>query len=310
MVRIITKRNFIRALSALILAAASVFLAFPFGAAFASSGGYVGSETVAVSNGVTYDPKTRDFIFETDSGAKLHCSVLDGMVVSSPVTVSGGGVFLYKNGSEYTGSLEPVSEAGEYVVMINTGERNVRVLSFIIVGKTTNAVSVYQMPDGMIVNESYFNGEEEDVDYSSVSMEREGKYRIITECVASGTIFTLETTVDRTAPELSFDGLADKQGRYKSAVTISGLQKGEHIKITRDGQQFKYDTESDGTIKLTESGKYTVMAYDDAGNLVEYPVFIMAYINASGMAFIALLLFSLAAVVIYILVKRKKLRIG
>lgn len=293
------------------LAAALAFLAVPIKTARAVDYSAPGYDAVAVSDGVVYDPVSRDFVFEVDNGrAQVHSSVLDGMVVSSPVTLSGGGVFLYRNGTEYEGSTSPVSEQGEYVVMVNTGQRNYRVLTFTIVGKTTNYVNTYKMPSGMIVNELYFNGEQEDVDYRSVSMEREGTYRIITECVASGTVYTLETTVDRTPPELEFSGLVDSRGHYGSAVTISGLQKGEKLKVTRDGSGENVEQQSDGTIKLVNSGMYDIVAYDEAGNISEYPIMIMAYLNASGVAFVALLILTVAAVVIYVIHKRRKLRIG
>lgn len=311
MVRRVFRRNLILALPAILLAAALVFLA---GAPTASSAAFLfapGYDAVPVSDDVSYDPTTRDFVYDVENGASmLHCSVLDGMVVSSPVTVSGGGVFLYKNGSEYSGSLEPVSEPGSYVVMMNTGERNSRVLTFTIVGKTTNSVSTYNMPSGMIVNEVYFNGEEEEIDYRSVHMEKEGSYRVITECIASGTVYTLETTIDRTPPQIEFAGVSDSEGRYNSAVKISGLQKGEKLSVTRDGELVSINVESDGTAELVDSGRYTVVAYDEAGNTSEYPILITAYLNASGVAFVALLILTVAAILIYIIVKRRKLRIG
>ena len=306
------KQNLIPALAAIFLAAALVFLAVPMRTASASDYSAPGYDPVVISDSVAYDPLTRDFVFTTEDGSSsLHCSVLSGMVVSSPVSVSGGGVFLYRNGKEYEGSLDPVSDAGEYVVMINTGERNERMLTFTIVGNTTNTVHTYKLPTGMIVNEVYFNGEaQEDFDYTSVPMEKEGAYRVISECIASGTVYTLETTVDRTAPELQFEGRADKRGRFGSAVTITGLNNGEKVNVTRDGETFEVEKESDGSIKLVNSGVYNIVAYDEAGNLSEYSILIMAYLNASGIAFVVLLILTIAAVVIYIIVKRRKLRIG
>lgn len=311
MVNRVSHGSFISTLTAVLLAAALVFLAFTPETASAYTYNAPGMEPVPISDGVSYDPQTRDFVFNIENGtAQLHCSVLDGMVVSSPVTVSGGGAFLYRNGTEYEGRLDPVSEPGEYVVMINSGERTIRVLVFTIVDKTTNYVKTYNMPTGMIVNEVYFNGEEVPVDYRSVSMEKEGSYRVITECIASGAVFTLETTIDRTAPQLEFSGTSDKHGRYNSAVTVSGIGKDEHLNCTKDGKAYDIDVKSDGTAKLVESGKYNITAYDDAGNITEYPILIMAYLNASGVAFVALLMFTVAAVIIYIAVKRRKLRIG
>ena len=311
MVRRVSKLSFITALSAILAAAAFVFAVLPVKAVPASDLFSTGSERIPVSSGVVYDPKTRDFVFEVDNGrAELHSSVLDGMVVSGTVTLSGGGVFLYRNGTEYEGKISSITEPGEYVVMLNASERNYRVLTFTIVGKTTNYVNTYNMPEGMIVSEFYYNGEEQDFDYSSVSMEREGTYRIVTECVPSGTFYTLETTVDRTPPELEFEGHVDSRGHYGSAVTISGLKKGEKLRVTRDGSLINAEQQSDGTVKLVDSGKYEIVAYDEAGNISEYPIMIMAYLNASGVAFVVLLILTVAAVIIYIIHKRRRLCIG
>ena len=310
MVRRGTERSLILALSAFICAAALVFLAFA-PAAYAYTFDTPAGEPISVTDGVYYDPQTRDFVFEANGGNnQIHCSVLDGMVVSSPVTIKGSGVFLYRNGAEYSGSLEPVSEPGEYVVMLNAGERSSRILTFTIAGKTTNYVTTYNMPAGMIVNQVFFNDEEISADYRSVSMDKEGTYRVITECIASGVVYTLETTVDRTPPELVFSGRSDRRGRYNSAVTISGVGSGEKLNCTKDGEEYRIEVGKDGTARLTQSGNYDIVAYDEAGNISEYPILIMAYLNTSGAAFVALLLFILAAVIIYIAVKRRKLRIG
>ena len=302
--------SFILALPAFFLAAALVFLAFaPCASAYTFD--TPAGEPVPISDGVYYDPQTRDFVFESSDGnAQLHCSVLDGMVVSSPVTVKGSGTSLYRNGSEYSGSLDPITESGEYVVMLTSGERSSRILTFTIVGRTTNYVTTYNMPTGMIVNEVYFNGEQIPADYRSVPMSSEGTYRVITECIASGTVYTLETTIDRTPPELVFSGRTDKRGRYSSAVSISGIGTGEKLNCTRDGADYQIEVQKDGTARLTQSGNYNIVAYDEAGNITEYPILIMAYLNASGAAFVALLAVTLAAVLIYIAVKRRKLRIG
>ncbi len=307
MVKARSKRNTLRALCAA-LAVLALLLSAPSALAdFAFSG----NEPVAVTDGVTYDPQQHVFVFEADGGRSLvRSTALDGMVVSSPVSVSGGGVFLYKNGAEYDGSLDPVSEPGEYVVMVNSAERSVRVLAFTIVGKTTGIISVYKLPAGMIVDSVTYNGEEIGADYRSVSMEREGEYKIVSECIASGTVYTLETTVDRTPPELTFEGSRDSRGRFNSAVTVNGVGKGDKLVVTRDGQPYTVNTQSDGTVRLTESGLYVINAFDEAGNSSEYPVLIMAYLNASGAAFVALVVLVAAAVIIYVVVRRRKMRIG
>lgn len=305
----VTRKAKLNTVRALIAALAALAVLFPLSAL--ASGYNSGDNTVIVSDNVVFDPNTNEFVFTAEEGgAQVRTTVLDGMVVSNNVTVRGGGVFMYRNGDEYDGSLDPISEPGEYVVMLATGERSVRMLAFTIVGSTTNVVTTYKVPSGMLVTNAERDGEQVYFEYSSVPMNEEGSYRIITECIASGTVYTLETTVDRTPPDLKFEGTADKGGRYNSAVKVSGIRRDETLSVTRDGSEEKIEVASDGTAVLTESGRYVLRAFDAAGNSSEYVIMITAYLNAGGVAFVVLAAAALAAVVIYVLTRRKKLRIG
>lgn len=309
MVKASIKKRII-ALGSLLMAA--LLSAFAPSAAFASEG--LTGDPIVVSSGVVWDPLNRDYLYVITEGAsqvQVHCTALDGMVLSSPVTVTGGGVFLYKNGGEYTESLmQPISSPGEYVVMVNTGARSVRVLAFTIVGSTTGSVSSYTVPEGMLIVSAELDGEEIDHDYRSVNMSREGSYTVVSECVASNIKYTLETTVDRTPPELEFSGRQDRHGNYNSAVRITGIEREYAINASKDGEAFKLTAEGDGSAELTQSGLYVIDVFDAAGNSAEYTVFITAYLNASGYIFIALAAAAAAAVFIYVRRKKRRLRIG
>ena len=311
MVKSAVKTNIRLVLSAVIAAAVLAVFAFAANPARADMFSDGEEERIPISNSVEYDTTTRDFVFSlAGSNGLLHSTVLDGMIVSSPVSIKGAAITMFRNGMEYTGNRDPVSEPGEYVVMMGTSGRAARMLAFTIVGKTTNLVSTYKLPDGMVVNEATFNDETLETGYYAVPMTEEGHYHIVTECIASGTHYTLETTVDRTAPGIELKGVLNRQGQYASAVRITGIGPNDTVNSTKDDEIFRLEVKSDGTAELKDTGTYSITVFDEAGNRTEKNFIITAYINTSGVAFLALLMLVVAAVIIYIVRKRRKLRIG
>lgn len=273
--------------------------------------GVATEDQVWVNDRARYDYAGHCFVYAVGSGgAEVSSSVLDGMAVTEPVTLKGSGLTIYRNSQDYNWDQKPISEPGEYVVMVRSGSANTRLLTFSVLGKTSSVLHSYQVPDGMLVTVATLNGEALDLDRYAVPMEAEGLYHIEYECLASGITYTLETTVDRTAPELQFSGRIDQRNRVHSALSFSGLKADERIYATLDGAEIQVPVQSDGTGQLTQSGSYVIRVFDDAGNSSEYAYTILIYLDASGIAFFALLAASAAAVIIYILLKRKRLQVG
>ncbi len=277
----------------------------------ATAEGVATEDQVWVNDAARYDYTGHCFVYTVgDSGAEVRSSVLDGMAVTEPVSLNGNGLTIYRNGQSYTWDQKSIEDTGEYVVMAQSGNTNTRLLTFSILGKTSSVVHSYQVPDGMLVTAATLNGEELTLDRYAVPMEAEGLYHIEYECLASGISYTLETTVDRTPPEIQFSGRIDERNRVHSALSFSGLQEDERIYATLDGAELQVEVRSDGTGELTQSGAYVIQVFDDAGNSSEYAYTILIYLDASGIAFFALLAASAAAVIIYILLKRKRLQVG
>lgn len=276
-----------------------------------------GTEAVAtedqvwVNDTVRYDYSGHCFVYTVGSNAaEVRASVLDEMIVKDSVTLSGSNLTIYRNSQAYNWDQKEITEPGDYVVMAQSGSSSTRLMTFTIVGKTTATVHNYQVPDGMLVTAATLNGESLNLDRYAVPMEAEGLYHIEYECLSSGITYVLETTVDRTAPEVQFSGRIDDRNRVHSALSFSGLKEDERIYATLDGVEIQVPVRSDGTGELTQSGSYVIRAFDDAGNSSEYVYTVLIYLDASSIAFFALLAASAAAVIIYILLKRKTLQVG
>ena len=141
-------------------------------------------------------------------------------------------------------------------------------------------------------------------------MEPEGAYSIEYECSATNLIYKLETAVDRTPPALVFQGKPDKQGRIRSKLDFSGLASGDRIYLERSGEAVAPELNGDGTGTIYDPGNYTMLVMDAAGNTTRYDFIILQYFNLQSWVFFLAVVLVIAAVTTYIVLQRKRLKIG
>lgn len=271
-------------------------------------------DRTALTTGMYYDWTAHDYVYPiADSLGEVHVNAADGMVLSTPVYIRTGAdasISVYYNGSEYTGSYSSCSAAGEYVVSALVSGQTKRLMSFTLVGKTTSLLHSFVVPDGFYVVEAIRNGESIYMDRYSVDMEEEGAYTVEYECSSTNIIYKLETTIDRTPPALTFLGKVDGQGRIRSKLDFSGLQAGDGIYLTRSGEWVSPEVNSDGTGTIYDPGNYRMIVTDAAGNRVEYNFIILQYLNLQSWIFFLVVLALVAVVAGYIVLQRKRLKIG
>ena len=271
-------------------------------------------DRAALSDTMYYDYSSHDYVYPiTDALGEVHVSAADGMYLTAPVYIRSGNdtaVTVYLNGSEYTGSLENCATAGDYVVSALVNGQTRRLMGFTLMGKTTNALHTFVAPDGFYVTNALRGGENVYLDRYNVDMEEEGEYTIEYTCSATGMVYKLELTVDRTPPALVFSGKLDSQGRVRSQLDFQGLQNGDHIYLTRSGTVAEPELNGDGTGTVYDPGNYVMIVTDSAGNSVEYDFIILQYFNLQSWVFFLLVIAVIAAVAVYILVQRKRLKIG
>ena len=277
-------------------------------------GGMTGGR-VRVSSGVEYDFDAHRFVCDLGvNQGELRSTVVDGMVLNDTVSIDytkDAPVSVFFNGEPFDGSLEQMSEAGDYVVTAQGDGRSRQVMQFTIVGKSTNALQTFSVPDGFYVEEATRDGEDVYLDRYSVNMEEEGHYVVNYACFSTGIRYSLETDIDRTPPELTLSGKFNEEMRTRSAVKFTGLQPGDTVSVVNMGTAVKPELSSDGTGgTLYNEGSYTLTVYDAAGNRSAYEFVILTYLDANSVLFILLVLMCVGGVTAYVIVKSKKLKIG
>ena len=266
--------------------------------------------TVWISDSMTYDPNTHQYVYPIGDG-EVRASVAHGMIVTNPVKIVGATLLIYKDGLLWEGDPSGISEPGEYVVMGQTGSQILRLFTFTIAGSANNSIYAYNLPSGMIVTNATRNGEDTDYDRSTVPMQEDGLYHVEYESLSIAEAkYAVDINIDRTPPEIQFSGKIDENNRVHSALGFSGLQDGDTIQAKLDGEDIEVHVNPDGTGEFVESGSYVITVYDAAGNSTVYGYIVLLYLNASGLAFFAVLAASVAALLIYIYIKRKRLEIG
>lgn len=266
--------------------------------------------TVWISDSMTYDPNTHQYVYPIGDG-EVRASVAHGMIVTNPVKIVGATLLIYRDGLLWEGDPSGISEPGEYVVMGQTGSQILRLFTFTIAGSANNSIYAYSLPAGMIVTNATRNGEDTDYDRSIVPMQEDGLYHVEYESLSIAEAkYAVDINIDRTPPEIQFSGSIDENNRVHSALGFSGLQDGDTIQAKLDGEDIEVRVNPDGTGEFTESGSYVITVYDAAGNSTVYGYIVLLYLNASGLAFFAVLAASAAALLIYIYIKRKRLEIG
>ena len=264
---------------------------------------------VYITDAMYYDRDRREFVYPTSAGmGQIFSNVADGMVVTDPVTVSadaGLTLSVYRDGEALENmALSGFYEPGEYVVYAKVGDRTEKLLRFQIVGASAQLPHGYSLPDGFFILDATRNGEETYYDSSYINMEDEGAYRVEYVCPDTGLHYVLETTVDRTPPEIVLEGKRDDQGRFHSAVDVA-VEEGCAVAMTYNESPDQFPRDG----HLTESGNYIIQATDAAGNTAARQFLIMVYFDFNSLLFFALLCLSGAAVLGYVLFKRRRRRI-
>ncbi|MBQ9646814.1 MAG: hypothetical protein IJV43_00445 [Oscillospiraceae bacterium] len=265
---------------------------------------------VRISETTYYDREARSFVYPTGSGIyEVRANVADGMIVSEPVSITaddGIEVVLSRNGTTLEeANLSEISLPGSYTVGVTGLDSAVNLFGFTIVGATSNLSGGYVMPEGFYILEATLDGEETYFERNFIGMGDEGLYEIEYVCPETTLHYTLSTIIDHTPPELTLEGKLDKDGRFHSAVQISGFQSGDSVAMTRDGADVSFP--SDG--RLTEAGMYQLLVFDAAGNSTSEQFTILVYLDFNSLLFFALVCLSLAGVLGYVLFRRKKLKV-
>lgn len=266
----------------------------------------VGGDRIRISSGVCYDRNLRAFV-HTSGSEDVVSNIASGMITGSAVTLNipdSMPCILYRDGEAVQDEALPeVKKPGAYVLMQGMdSESATEIMRFTIVKPVTGKLESFRVPSGFIITSASFNGSEMPHSEYSVSMADEGEYQINYRCPAAETSYSFSVTADHTAPTLL---LAEVQpdGRAKGPVSIADLEPGATIAIWLNGKQMPYAE------TLTGSGAYRLIVADEAGNTNTYQFVIQVYFNVSSLIFFFIFLALAAGVGIYVLYKRRHLRV-
>lgn len=262
-----------------------------------------------ITVGCRYDSKTGLYTLSTsaEENTNVISTVADGMIVRGPVGIScedNVNVVVYKDGLELQSpNLEEITSPGSYrVFAVDALGNTFRLLDFTIVDSVTNTITTFTAPKSFYILSASRNGEAIAVGDSMLNMEEEGAYVVEYICRPSGVKYTLETTIDRTAPVLALEAL---NGGYSVSgpVDISDLEPDCAIEIEKDGAPVRY------TGMLTDTGVYKITLTDRAGNINVYDFKINLYFNVNTWVVAGLLLVVIIWISADIMNARKKFRV-
>ncbi len=262
------------------------------------------SSRISIGNGILYDSQEKRYMYPVGT-EYVYSNVLDQMITQNDVTITadaGVEYTVYLNGDAVDISDDStVDEAGSYTVMTGKSGSQTEAFSFTIVGSAINQPDVYELPSTCVTTKVAKDGAEVSSDTRSIDLSEEGHYVIEYMCVRNDITYSLDFTVDHTAPTLTLDGVKGNKARGK--VTIKDIEDGTSITIEKDGSDIKARTQ------ITQPGSYTVRATDQAGNSTVYSFYILFYLNAGGITFLILAVVGVAAVAVYLYISRKRMRI-
>lgn len=265
---------------------------------------FASEDVVSIGNSAYYDTERKLFLYDTEIGT-VECSVCDGMIVTDSVTVASANssaLIIYKDGERLSQSNTDLYEdSGYYVVQYNDNDGITKsILSFTIIPSITGMIDEYDLPESFRATKITLDDNEITLT-SDIDLKKEGEYHIVYELRQTQTTYTLDVTIDHTAPTLLLEAVND--GVAKGPVDISDVENGATIEILMDGKSYGYRDE------LTESGSYVITVSDAAGNENTYTFTIEVYLDNSAFAVIFIIIALLIGVVLYMIFERKRLRV-
>lgn len=264
------------------------------------------SGIVTITDNEKYNLETHMFLFSVNGGT-FGCSVADKMVTNSPVSIEREGEFnvaIYRNGTKLNGIPSTVSDAGNYTVITWDDNSESQLMTFQIVGSVTGTMDQYVLPEGFVASTVLVDGIEAPRSFGVIDMTEEGYYEIRYSCNATKITYDLAVSIDHIPPQITLQGL-DKDNRARGPVTVQGLQKGDTVSATLDDEKVSM---KDGN-KFTESGQYTILVTDNAGNVTRKDFQILLYLNVKSVVFLIIFVVLVAGVFVALYITRKNLRV-
>lgn len=258
---------------------------------------------IGINPYISYDKSSNMYIYTLTSknAYDIKANVFDGMIVNYPVSIDAGEniyIDVFKDGEKLSNNnFNNISDHGNYKVFIN----DELIFSFSIIGEYTGFISDYNIPDDFKITRATFNGYDADFYNNHISFLNEGRYVIEYICKKTGVSYTLITNIDKSNPTLSL--LNVKNGAASGPVDISDIEDNTSLEITLNGKKIS------NREVLRDSGDYSLILTDLAGNVTNYKFTIKPYFHVTIWLIIAATLFICLIILIYAKTSRKRIRV-
>lgn len=261
-------------------------------------------------DGGMFSADDRRYVY-TIAQSRVYSNIPNEGVFSSGQIVSiqveeGVNVSLFHDGDLVTEpDLTRISEPGSYVLNLSYG-RDSGQFVFEIIDKISNSVEDIMIPDGFVFENILLDGVPQEFEYANFYVvDGDGTYDVTWICYDIDQTYNIRFTLDKTPPALVLTPMID--GQISGPVIIDGLENGEYIELTYEGQT--QTIRSNGQ-EVRQPGRYRLTAYDQVGNSSEYEFNIQFYLDINAGLAISLLLAAVVAVFVYCRRVRKNARVG
>ena len=262
---------------------------------------------ITITSDMKYSALQGRFVFYLAGSDMLRVTstAANGMILNSSVDISlpvKGACAIYFNGEEISPSvMNSYSEPGKYEIRANVNGETVSLLSFTIVGAETNSIYSYRMPDGFTIKSLSKNGEAVDFSPDMADLSEEGDYSVAYICNRTNIVYNLDVKIDRTPPSLALTDV--NNGVAEGPVDLSDYSKEDKLLLHCNNELINYEE------KLTVPGNYRIILSDAAGNTVEYNFELIPYLDTNSKIVIAALIIAVIALITYLYVGKRKLKV-
>jgi hypothetical protein len=199
---------------------------------------------------------------------------------------------------------ETISAPGNYqMVVTDPVTRQEFLFSFVILPQFARELAPFAPPAGYEIETALKNGEEIPFSPTGLPLDSDGDYVIQMTGEESYPPFTVDVTLDTTAPTLTLTGV--EEGKATGAeVTFTSDDETAPVSILLNGEPIDYRGGA-----LTQSGSYSVTVTDRAGNSSTYDFSIPFRLNRTALLFIVLIVLLLSGGAYYFLRLRKTAKV-
>lgn len=256
---------------------------------------------------------TTTFTIVIDKSVDFSSSVSDGERTNHDVSINSNEtatVIVTKDGKSYEYSLgETLTEEGDYVVKIYDAYGNEETLSFTIDKSVDFNANI---SDGDSTNQDVTINANEDVEIKVTkdgteyefkegdSFTEDGSY-VVTIKDSLGNEETISFTIDKTAPEVTLNGIEDG-GKDNVSVTIDGMTEEGEMHVYKDGEEISYEQGQE----LSEYGSYKVVVTDRLGNTRTYSFELAYKMNGATIALVGVGILLAGGIITLIILKKKR----